>query len=117
MPREIIGDRRLGRIDALVMGEGELVCNSLLEHRSNRSWLPGVWYRGDDGRAKASRLRAGLDVAAWTAPNIDLLPFVDRTFLAQDPHRTRCGRLESNLDERFQRDGTPFIPGHSSIGR
>ena len=29
----------------------------------------------------------------------------------RNPGGTRC------LDERFQRDGTPFIPGHSSIGR
>lgn len=96
MPREILADSRIPRIDALITGEGEPRCAALLADLDRRTTLPGIWYR-EDGKAVLSQARSCEDSARWTAPDINDLPIVDRKYFSQDPFVTSDGEIEANL--------------------
>lgn len=94
MPTEIITDPRMARCEALVLGEGETrVAELLADHRA-RAALPGVMWLDRVLHKPVSG--GGPGTEAHLAPDIDALPFVDRRFLAQDPHFD-AGRWESNM--------------------
>lgn len=93
MPHEILGDREIPRIDALVLGEADTRASALLEDDTARTRLPGVLWRGGAGRL--TREASGPAGAHWLSPPLDDLPILDRRFLADDPYRTDDGRLES----------------------
>jgi anaerobic magnesium-protoporphyrin IX monomethyl ester cyclase len=94
MPTEILTDPRMARCDALVLGEGETRVAALLSNHRTRADLPGVMWIDPILRTPVSGGRPGN--AGHLAPDINALPFVDRRFLAQDPHR-EAGRWEANM--------------------
>jgi radical SAM superfamily enzyme YgiQ (UPF0313 family) len=95
MPHEILLDERMAACHALVIGEGETrVAELLADHRSRAS-LPGVMWRD---HLLGTVVSGGMPGSSHhLAPDINSLPFVDRTFLAQDPFRHPDGRLEANM--------------------
>jgi anaerobic magnesium-protoporphyrin IX monomethyl ester cyclase len=66
---------------------------ALLGDRDRRSALPGIMWPGPAGGRPAASTAKG---AQWLAPDIDRLPFVDRIYLARDPHPDR-GRVQANM--------------------
>jgi anaerobic magnesium-protoporphyrin IX monomethyl ester cyclase len=95
MPTETLTDPRFSRCEALVLGEGETRVVELLKDRRYRSTLPGVMWL--DPVMKTPVTGGGMGSSGHLAPDIDGLPFVDRTFLADDPYRAGDGRLEANM--------------------
>ncbi len=95
MPTEILTDPRFARLEALVLGEGETRVAELLKNRGHRTELPGVMWLDPVTGAPVRGGRAGM--GRHLAPDVDTLPFVDRTFLADDPYRAGDGRLEANI--------------------
>src|SRR2546430_349183 len=96
MPKEVVSDPRLSRLSALVVGEGETRVAELLRDRRRRMELPGVMWL--DNLLKTPVMSpTGPDAKLHLARDIDMLPFVDRTFLADDPYRAADGRLEANM--------------------
>src|SRR5690606_6277138 len=80
--------------EALVIGEGETRVVELLADHRNRSELPGVMWLAPIMRTPVAGGRPGS--GHHLAPPINELPFVDRRFLAQDPHFD-AGRWEANM--------------------
>jgi radical SAM superfamily enzyme YgiQ (UPF0313 family) len=94
MPTEILADPRMAPCAALVIGEGETRVARLLDDHRNRAELPGVMWLDPVMRTPVT---GGIPGSGHhLAPDIDALPFVDRRYLAQDPHRDN-GRLEANM--------------------
>jgi radical SAM superfamily enzyme YgiQ (UPF0313 family) len=94
MPTEVLTDPRMVGCVALVLGEGETrVAELLADHRS-RAELPGVMWLDPLLKTPVTGGRPG--TAGHLAPDINALPFVDRRYLAQDPH-FEAGRWEANL--------------------
>jgi radical SAM superfamily enzyme YgiQ (UPF0313 family) len=96
MPKEVVSDPRFGRLSALVVGEGETRVVELLRDRRRRLELPGIMWL-DNVLKTPVMSPTGPDAKPHLAPDIDMLPFVDRTFLADDPYRAADGRLEANM--------------------
>jgi len=94
MPTAILTDPRMSRCEALVIGEGETRVVELLADHRNRSELPGVMWLDPIMRTPVTGGRPGS--GHHLAPPINELPFVDRRFLAQDPHFD-AGRWEANM--------------------
>jgi len=97
MPWQILSDLRIPRIDALILGEGEARVTALLNDLTRRSELPGVWWRDNTGKVCQSDPPSSKYATFWLAPDINTLPFVDRTFLVQDPFENERGVIEANL--------------------
>jgi len=97
MPMHILSDSQIPRIDALVLGEGEYRTAEILKQRDNRKILPHVWWRDNSGEVCQGEPPAGANSNYWLAPDINTLPFVDRTFLVQDPFINGEGDVEANL--------------------
>lgn len=97
MPRQILSDLRIPRIDALVLGEGETRVTALLEDIARRSELPSVWWRDNSGKICQGACSSSANISHWLSPDINALPFVDRTFLIQDPFTTENGIIESSM--------------------
>jgi anaerobic magnesium-protoporphyrin IX monomethyl ester cyclase len=95
MPIEVLNDPRFGRLEALVLGEGETRVAELLHDRRNRSELPGVMWL--DPVMKTPKTGSSTASSRHLAPDIDRLPFVDRRFLADDPYEAPDGRTEANM--------------------
>lgn len=95
MPTEILTDPRMARCVALVLGEGETRVAELLADHRIRARLPGVMWLDPVMRTPVGGGMPG--GAHHLAPDIDALPFVDRAFLAQDPHRESDGTLRANM--------------------
>lgn len=94
MPTEILTDPRMARCAALVLGEAETRVAALLADHRNRADLPGVMWLDPVMKTPVSGGTVGS--GHHLAPDINALPFVDRGFLAQDPH-TDNGVLEANM--------------------
>jgi radical SAM superfamily enzyme YgiQ (UPF0313 family) len=94
MPTEILTDPRMSRCEALVLGEGETRVASLLADHRSRTELPGVMWLDPILRTPVTGGIPGN--SHHLAPDIDALPFVDRGYLAQDPH-FEAGRWEANM--------------------
>ncbi|TIU13891.1 MAG: B12-binding domain-containing radical SAM protein [Mesorhizobium sp.] len=92
MPREILEDHCIPRIDALVVGEAETRVPLLLADIESRSSLPSIGWRNGDGLTMP-QMRGD---KALLAPNIDAMPFLDRKYLVQDPYLD-AGELESAM--------------------
>ncbi|GLB87777.1 B12-binding domain-containing radical SAM protein [Mycobacterium kiyosense] len=84
LPHRVLRDPRMGNCRALVIGEGELRVTELLGDLTARQRLPAVMWQDDRGDIATGNAR-GPDRARWLAPDLDALPFVDRTLLANDP--------------------------------
>lgn len=94
MPAAILADPRMHRCAALIIGEAETRATELLGDHDRRVSLPGVMWRDQAiGAIKAGEHANG---ARYLAPDINALPFVNRAYLAQDPHLEN-GRLEANM--------------------
>lgn len=94
MPADILADPRMGRCEALIIGEAETRATQILGDTQRRASLPGVLWPGSvTGQVTASTQKPD---GAWLAPDINALPFVNRCYLAQDPHPEN-GRLEANM--------------------
>ncbi|TVT52065.1 B12-binding domain-containing radical SAM protein [Amycolatopsis rhizosphaerae] len=94
MPAEILTDPRMFRCEALVLGEGETRVPELLHDHRSRVELPGVMWLDPVTRNPVTGGLPGTQ--AHLSPDINSLPFIDRRFLAQDPHYDR-GRWEANM--------------------
>ena len=92
MPARILADPRMRRCEALILGEGETRATRLLDDHRHRDALPGIMWPGPDGEPTASRGKG----AQWLAPDINALPFVERSYLARDPHPEK-GRVQANM--------------------
>lgn len=95
MPIETLTDPRFTRCEALVLGEGETRVAELLKDRRHRTELPGVMWL--DPIMGTPVTGGSMGSGYHLAPDIDSLPFVDRTFLADDPYGAGDGRLEANM--------------------
>lgn len=95
MPHEILADQRFARLDALVLGEAETRVCELLKSHDRRTALPGVVWRSESQRTLTTESEPSS--GHYLAPDVNLLPFVDRTYLADDPYRAPDGRLEANM--------------------
>ncbi|MFI6031884.1 B12-binding domain-containing radical SAM protein [Amycolatopsis magusensis] len=94
MPAEILLDQRMSQCEALVIGEGETRVAALLNDHRRRAELPGVMWLDPIMRTPVT---GGIGKNGHhLAPDINGLPFVDRGYLAHDPHRDN-GRLEANM--------------------
>ena len=96
MPKEIVLERRIGRIDALVIGEGDSRCPALLEDAERRSSMPGIWYR-ENGKTRLSDPGKCEETQRWNAPDINDLPFVDREYFSRDPFLNDQSLVEANV--------------------
>src|SRR3569623_1001108 len=96
MPREILLENRIGRIDSLVVGEGDSRCAALLEDVERRTSLPGIWYR-ERGKTRLSEPVRYDDTKRWTAPDVNQLALVDREFFSRDPFLNDQSRIEANM--------------------
>lgn len=92
MPREILEDHGIPRIDALVVGEAETRVPLLLADIESRGRLPSVGWRNGEGLSMP-QMRGD---RALLAPDIDAMPFLDRKYLPQDPYPD-AGELESAM--------------------
>lgn len=95
MPTEIITDPRMARCVALVLGEGETRVAELLSDHHHRRRLPGVMWLDPVLQRPVTGGIPGQ--SHHLAPDIDALPFIDRAFLIQDPHRQRDGSWEATM--------------------
>jgi anaerobic magnesium-protoporphyrin IX monomethyl ester cyclase len=94
MPAHILADPRMGHCEALIIGEAETRATQILGDTQRRADMPGVmWPDPVTGQVTASAHKPD---SAWLAPDINALPFVDRCYLARDPHEEN-GRLEANM--------------------
>lgn len=93
-PTEVLADPRMSRCEALVLGEAETRVAEILADHRNRGDLPGVMWTDRVLQKAVTGGRPGS--GGHLAPDIDALPFVDRSFLAQDPYRA-AGRIEANM--------------------
>ncbi|WP_433270783.1 B12-binding domain-containing radical SAM protein [Actinosynnema sp. CS-041913] len=94
MPEHILADPRMSRCAALVVGEGETRVAALLHDHRARTDLPQVMWLDPVRRTPVAGSAPG--TAHHLAPDIDALPFVDRRYLAQDPHH-EADRWEANM--------------------
>ncbi|AUS79817.1 B12-binding domain-containing radical SAM protein [Actinoalloteichus sp. AHMU CJ021] len=94
MPTEILNDPRMAGCEALVLGEGETRVAALLADQGARADLPGVMWLDPILKSPVTGGKPG--TAHHLAPDINALPFIDRRFLAQDPHHEN-GRWEANM--------------------
>lgn len=94
MPTEILTDPRMRHCEALVVGEGETRVAELLTDHHNRAGLPAVMWADRVLNQPVTGGRMG--AAHHLAPDVDGLPFVDRTFLAQDLYPA-AGHIEANM--------------------
>ncbi|MET9445960.1 B12-binding domain-containing radical SAM protein [Streptomyces cinerochromogenes] len=97
MPAAVLADPRMTRLRALILGEGETRVAALLNDERCRAELPAVMWRDHRLGTNGIGLPRDKNVHQWTAPDIDALPFVDRSFLPQDPYRADDGRSEANI--------------------
>ncbi len=97
MPREILCDTHVPRIDAMILGESEVRVERLLANINTRIQLPHVHWRSADGILHEGSANTSKEKALFLAPDIDGLPFINREFLAQDPFKSEDGRMEANL--------------------
>ncbi|MGW5259717.1 B12-binding domain-containing radical SAM protein [Microbispora sp. NPDC004025] len=95
MPDRILTDPRMARLDALILGEAETRVVELLDDHRNRADLPAVMWLDPVLRTPVAGGRPG--TAHHLAPDINTMPFVDRTYLAQDPYTAGDGRIEANM--------------------
>ncbi|MGI5493773.1 B12-binding domain-containing radical SAM protein [Microtetraspora malaysiensis] len=95
MPQRILADPRLARCDALIIGEAETRVVELLADHRNRADLPGVMWLDPILHTPVTGGRPG--TGHHLAPDINALPFVDRSYLAQDPYRAGDDRIEANM--------------------
>lgn len=93
MPRAILEDIRIPRIDALVLGEAETRVPLLLADGKLRGELPGIYWR-ERGAPVMPAVR-GKD-PLLLAPDVDAMPMLDRRFLEHDPYAD-AGILESAM--------------------
>jgi hypothetical protein len=84
MPSEILTDPRMAQCESLVIGEGETRVAALLDDHRRRAELPGVTWLDPIMRSPVRGGLRGRD--GHLTPDINGLPFVDRDYLAQDPH-------------------------------
>lgn len=94
MPYEILGDDSIPRIDALVLGEGDLRVPLLLDDAHQPALLPGVLRRSGPSAGPST---AKPEIGSLLAPDINAMPLVDRRFLADDPFIAGDGRVEASL--------------------
>ncbi|SCB51758.1 B12 binding domain-containing protein [Bradyrhizobium shewense] len=93
LPRSILEDFRIPRIDALVLGEAETRVPRLLGDKRSRGELPGVfWREGQTAVMPSVRAKDPL----LLAPDLDAMPLLDRSHLDHDPY-SDGGVLESAM--------------------
>jgi radical SAM superfamily enzyme YgiQ (UPF0313 family) len=93
LPEYILNDRRIPRIDALILGEAEYRVTELLSGSVPIDQLPQVHWRSGTaiGSGPSSHTESRL-----LSPDLNELPFVDRKFLINDPYRDD-GLLEASI--------------------
>lgn len=87
LPDRILADPRMRNLRALVLGEGELRVVALLEDEQRRRELPGVIWRDPILGTRATGIAGPRTSARMLGPDINMLPYVNRAFLPQDPYQ------------------------------
>lgn len=96
LPERVLRNPRMHRCRALVIGEAELRVAELLHDTARRAELPQVFWLDEDRSTVRSGRAVGSDTTTWLAPDIDALPFVDRSLLSNDPVPAQ-GRLRASM--------------------
>ncbi|WP_280316616.1 B12-binding domain-containing radical SAM protein [Nocardia wallacei] len=94
MPTPILTDPRMRHCAALVLGEAETRVVELLHDHRNHTRLPGVMWLDPILKTPVTGGIPGMH--NHLAPDINALPFIDRTYLHQDPHFDN-GRWEATM--------------------
>ncbi|MGW3627813.1 B12-binding domain-containing radical SAM protein [Streptomyces sp. NPDC000880] len=95
-PDLVLRDPRFRNLSALIIGEGETRVAALLQDARRRAELPKVLWRDHLLETSGCGVFHG-NPQPWLSPDINQLPFVDRSFLPQDPFLADDGRWEGNL--------------------
>lgn len=95
LTQEILKDEKIPRIDAMIIGEGELRVAKILENLENRKCLPLTYWKDNSGQIGYGVCKG--DASKWLVPDINALPFVDRKFLTNDPFKSEDGSIEANM--------------------
>lgn len=86
VPNRILADPRMRNLRALVIGEGELRAAALLEDEQRRRELPQVMWRDPLLGTTGVGIADPATQARMLGPDINSLPYLDRSFLPQDPY-------------------------------
>lgn len=95
LTQEILKDEKIPRIDAMIIGEGELRVAKILEDIENRKYLPLTYWKDNSGQIWCGSCKG--DATKWLIPDINALPFIDRNFLVNDPFKSEDGSIEANI--------------------
>ncbi|MFJ5779272.1 B12-binding domain-containing radical SAM protein [Streptomyces sp. NPDC093094] len=112
MPDRVLADPRMRRLRALVLGEGELRVAALLQDEEHRRTLPGVLWRDPLLGTRAAGIPDPRNTAALLGPDINSLPYVDRSFLPQDPYQAPPTATDRRLTLQRPWIGQTLTGGH-----
>lgn len=93
LPKYILEDARIPRLDALILGEAEYRVAALLDGSTPIIELPKVMWRTSSGTGSGPTSHSNLN---FLSPDIDLMPFVNREYFVNDPYRDG-GMLEAAI--------------------
>jgi anaerobic magnesium-protoporphyrin IX monomethyl ester cyclase len=93
LPEYIVEDRRIPRVDALILGEAEYRVAALISGSEAIEKLPQVLWRTSTGIGAGPKNHSN---ANFLSPDINAMPFVDREYFADDPYYD-SGMLESAI--------------------
>lgn len=94
MPQSILTDSGWPRIDAMILGEAEFKVPMLLANGAALARMTGVAWRDVDG---TPHMVNAASPDPLVPHDLDVLPFVRRDFLTQDPFRHQDGEIEASI--------------------
>jgi len=84
LPEYILQDRRIPRLDALIVGEAEYRASALISGSEAIAKLPKVFWRTNIGAGAGPESHSN---GNFLSPDINAMPFVDRDYFVDDPYR------------------------------
>lgn len=93
LPKYILEDMRIPRLDALILGEAEYRVAALIDGSTPINNLPKVLWRTNSGIGSGPNCHPNTN---FLSPDIDAMPFVDREYFVNDPYRDG-GMLEAAI--------------------
>jgi anaerobic magnesium-protoporphyrin IX monomethyl ester cyclase len=83
LPKYILEDDRIPRIDALIVGEAEYRVAALISGSTPIHELPKVFWRASSGIGAGPECHSNRN---FLSPDVDAMPFVDRAYFSNDPY-------------------------------